>query len=50
MVYCYDPKFLDRQVFAESEDADQTTAEGAFLSGTTMFSILSASFGHITLW
>ena len=40
-----DPKFLDRLVWANSADPDQTV-----WSGSTLFFILSASFGFITLW
>ena len=35
-----DPKFSDRQVYANSVDPDQTPVQ----SGFTMFAILSASF------
>ena len=38
------PKFLDRQVWANSVDPDQTG------SGSALFAIPSASFGCITLW
>ena len=41
--YSNDPKFLDRQISANIVDPDQC-------SGSTLFAILSASFGHITLW
>ena len=37
--------FLDRQVLASSVDPDQTA-----WSVSTLLAILSASFGHITLW
>ena len=41
MPNCNDPsKFSDRQVYANSEDPDQTPVP----SGFTMFAILSASF------
>ena len=43
--YHNDPKFLDRQVWADILDQDQTASQGSVWSG----SILSASFGHITL-
>ena len=36
-----DPERLDRQVLANSGDLDQTRS--------TLFAILSASFGHITV-
>ena len=42
-VYYYDPKFSDRQVWANSVDPDQTAPP-------KLFAILSASFGLITLW
>ena len=41
--YCNDRKFSDRQVWANSVDSDQT-------AGSTLFAILSASFGLISLW
>ena len=44
------PKFLDGQVWANSADPDQTAARGAVWSGTALFAIPFASFGHITLW
>ena len=47
MKYRNDPKFSDRYVWANSADPDQT---GAVWSGSTLFAILSASFGLITLW
>ena len=40
------PKFSDRQVWANSVDPDQTAPR----SGSTLFAIPSARFGHITLW
>ena len=46
--YRNDPKFSDKQVWANSEDPDQT--EGAVWSGSTLFVILSILFGHITAW
>ena len=48
-VYRNDPKFSDRYAWANSADPDQT-ARGAVWSGSTLFAIPSASFGHITLW
>ena len=33
-----------------SADPDQTAPRGAVWSGSTLFAILSASFGLITLW
>ena len=44
------PKFLDRQVRANSADPDQTAPRGAFWSGSTLFAILSTSFRCFTLW
>ena len=46
--YRNDPKFSDRQVWANSVDPDQTAPRGAVWSGSTMFAILSALFGHST--
>ena len=43
-----DPKFLDRQFLANSADPDQTSPEAVW-SGSTLFAILSASSGHITV-
>ena len=48
--YRNDPKFLDKQVRANSVDADQTAPTGAVWSGSSLFASLSASFGVITLW
>ena len=49
--YCHDPKFSDRYAWANSADPDQTAPRGgAVWSGSTLFAIPSASFGHITLW
>ena len=48
--YRNDPKFLDRQAWANSADPDQTAPRGAVWSGSTLFAIPSASFGLITLW
>ena len=45
-----DPKFLDRQVWANSVDPDQTAPREAVWSGSTLFAIPCASFGFITLW
>ena len=44
------PKFLDRQVWANSVDPIQTAPIGAVWSGSTLFAIPSASFRHISLW
>ena len=49
MIYRNDPKFTDRQAGANSVDPDQTAPLGAVWSGSTLFAILSTSFGHITL-
>ena len=49
-VYRNFPKFLDRQVWANSADPDQTAPRGAVWSGSTLFAIPSASFRLITLW
>ena len=46
VLYRNDPKFSDKYAWANSADPDQT----APLSGSTLFAILSASFGLITLW
>ena len=43
-----DPKFLDRQVWPNSVDPDQT-APRAVWSGSTLFAILALSFGCITV-
>ena len=48
MKYRNDPKFSDRQVYANSADPDQTAPRGAVWSGSTLFAIPSASSGHIT--
>ena len=42
--YRNDPKFSDRQVWANSADPDQTADQHLD------FAIPSASFEHITLW
>ena len=47
--YPIDPKFSDGQVVANSADPDQTAPRGAVWSGFTLFAILSASFGNMTL-
>ena len=44
--YRNDPKFSDRYAWTNSADPDQT----AVWSGSTLFAILSAWFGLITLW
>ena len=49
LVYRND-KCLDRQVWANSVDPDQTAPKGAVWSGSTLFAIVSASFERITLW
>ena len=50
-ITCYhnDPKFLERQVWANSADPDQTAPQGigiqgAVLSGSSLFAIPFASF------
>ena len=48
--YRNDPKFSDRQAWANSVDPDQTAPRGAVGSGSTLFAIPSAWFGPITLW
>ena len=45
--YHNDPKFSDRYAWAKSADPDQT---GAVWSGSTLFAILSLSFGLIAPW
>ena len=45
--YCNDPKFSDKQVWANSIDPDLTVPEGAVWWGSTVFAILSAPFDHI---
>ena len=42
--YCTDLKFLDKHIWASSVDPDQTAAQAVW-SGSTLFVILSASFG-----
>ena len=44
------PKFSDRQVWANSVDPDQTAPIRAVWSGSTLFTIPSASFGLVILW
>ena len=48
--YSNDPMFLDRQIWANSADPDQTALRGAVWSGSSLLAIPSASFGHISLW
>ena len=48
--YRNDPKFSDRYAWANSADPDQTAPRGVVWSGSTLFAILSALFGLITLW
>ena len=43
------PKFWDWQIKANNVDPGQTASRGAVWSGSTLFGIPSASFGHITL-
>ena len=50
MNYHNEPMFSDRQVWANSVDPDLTAPRGAVRSGSTLFAIPSASFGHITLY
>ena len=47
--YRNDPKFSDRQAWANSADPDQTAPRGAVWSGSTLFAVPSASFGLDTL-
>ena len=47
--YHYDPNYLDRQVLENSVDPDQMASSGAVSSRSTLFAILSSSFGHITV-
>ena len=49
-IYRNDPKFSDKLVWAIITDPDQTAPRGAVWSGSSLFAILSASFGCITLW
>ena len=46
-MYRNDPKFSDGYAWANSADPDQTVPRGA---ESTLFAILSASFGLITVW
>ena len=48
--YRNNPKFSDRYAWENIADPDQTAPRGEVLSGSTLFAILSASFGLITLW
>ena len=51
-VYHNSPKFWDRLVWANSADPDQTALRGAVGSVSTLFAILSTSFGpegHLVL-
>ena len=49
-MYCNDPKFSDRQVWANSVDPDQTEEQSdQGLHCLPLFAIPSASFGSITL-
>ena len=48
--YRNDPKFLDRQVWANSADPDQTAPREAVWSVSTLFAIPAASFVCNTLW
>ena len=43
------PKFSDRQAWANSVDPDQTAPRRAVWSGSTLFAVRSALFGHIIL-
>ena len=43
------PKFSDGKAWANSVDPDHTALRVAVWSGSTLFVILSASFGSITL-
>ena len=45
--WIYDLKFLQRQVWANAVDPDQTSG---IWSGSTVLAIPSESFGYITLW
>ena len=44
------PMYTAMILWGNSVDPDQIAPEGAFWSGSTLFAILSACFGHITLW
>ena len=48
-VYNNNPKFLDRQVWANSVDPDQNVVVGAVQSGSILFAIPSVSYRHITV-
>ena len=43
-IYRNDPKFSDRQVWANSADPYQTALKGAVSSGSSLFAITFASF------
>ena len=49
-VYCNNPKFSDRQAWANGEDPDQRAPRGEVWSGFALFAILYAFIGLITLW
>ena len=53
IMYSNDPKFSDNEVWANSVDPDQTVPQsapqGSVWSGSTLFAVLSASVGHITV-
>ena len=42
--YHYDPKFSDRQVWANIEDPDQTAPRGAVRSGSSPCSLFAIPF------
>ena len=48
-IYCNDPNYLDRQVWANSVDPDQAATEGAVWSGSTLFAIPSTSIAHTSI-
>ena len=48
LFYRNDPKYLDKQVLANSVDPDHTTLEEAVWLGSTLFAIQSVSFGQVT--
>ena len=55
LTYSNDPKHLDRYIWANSDDLDQTVQIRLLLllamrSGTTVLAVRSMSFGFITLW
>ena len=47
--YRHGPNFLDKQVWANSADPDQTAPTAVVWSGSTLLAIPSASFGCIAL-